>query len=142
MPVESALRLAPFLASPWASDRYLQGKELVSVVRHQRQFCVKLSWSWTRCNRVVSGIIQFMENAVDALILDLLEWVAGRERTYRDVLEAWRTSCPRLPVWEDAIDRGLVRRERVEGRSIVTVTAKGFALLEEFGRVSLGGGQE
>ncbi len=83
-----------------------------------------------------------MENAVDALILDLLEWVAGRERTYGEVLGAWRTSCPRLPVWEDANDRGLVRRERVEGRSIVTVTAKGFALLEEFGRVSLGGGRE
>jgi DNA-binding PadR family transcriptional regulator len=76
-------------------------------------------------------MMKIMENAVDALILDLLEWVASRERTYRDVLDAWRTSCPRLPVWEDANDRGLVRRERVEGRSIVTVTAKGFALLEE-----------
>jgi hypothetical protein len=120
----------------------MQGKELVFVVRHQRELCVKLSWRWPGCNRVLCGIIQFMENTVDALILDLLEWVASRERTYRDVLEAWRTSCPRLPVWEDANDRGLVARERVDGRSIVTVTAKGFALLEECGRVSVEGTRE
>ena len=80
-----------------------------------------------------------MENAVDALILDLLEWVGSRERTYREVLEAWRTSCPRLPVWEDATDRGLVRRERADSGSIVTVTSKGLALLKQSGRQSVGG---
>jgi len=37
---------------------------------------------------------------VEALILDLLEWVANGERTYEEVMDAWRTSCPKLPVWE------------------------------------------
>jgi hypothetical protein len=39
---------------------------------------------------------------LDALILDLLEWLAGRERSYEEVMEAWRTSCPKLSVWEEA----------------------------------------
>ena len=40
-----------------------------------------------------------MSDAVDALILDLLEWVGPHARPYAEVMEAWRTSCPRLPVW-------------------------------------------
>ena len=42
------------------------------------------------------------------LILDLVEWVVRAPRPYPEVMAAWRTSCPRLPVWEDAVDRGLV----------------------------------
>jgi hypothetical protein len=68
---------------------------------------------------------------VEALILDLLEWVAHRERTYEEVMDAWRTSCPRLPVWEDANDRGLVATEHTNGRSIVRITASGLALLDQ-----------
>ena len=45
---------------------------------------------------------------VENLILDLLEWLAVRDRTYEEVMAAWRTSCPRLPVWEEANDRGLL----------------------------------
>jgi hypothetical protein len=75
-----------------------------------------------------------MRNAVDVLILDLLEWLANRERSYQEAIDAWRTSCPRLPVWEDANDRGLVSRERTNGRSIVRVTSKGLAFLEQSGR--------
>ena len=67
---------------------------------------------------------------VDALILDLLEWLATRERTYEEVMEAWRTSCPKLPVWEDATDRGFVTREELNGRSIVAVSPLGRALLD------------
>jgi D-3-phosphoglycerate dehydrogenase / 2-oxoglutarate reductase len=70
-------------------------------------------------------------NAVDALILDLLEWLAARERTYAETMEAWRTSCPRLPVWEEATTRGLVAREHADGRATVRVTAAGIALLEQ-----------
>jgi hypothetical protein len=70
-----------------------------------------------------------MSDAVDALILDLLEFVANAERGYAEVMEAWRTSCPRLPVWEDAVDRGLIARTNAKGRSIVTVTQAGLALL-------------
>jgi hypothetical protein len=43
-----------------------------------------------------------------ALVLQLLAWVSERPRTYAETMEAWRTSCPRLPVWEDANDGGLV----------------------------------
>ena len=43
---------------------------------------------------------------VENLILDLLEWLGKQDRTYEDTMEAWRTSCPKLPVWEDATERG------------------------------------
>jgi hypothetical protein len=72
-----------------------------------------------------------MTDSVEPLILDLLEWLSSRERSYAEVMDAWRTSCPRLPVWEDANDRGLVERERANGRSIVRVSPKGLALLEQ-----------
>src|SRR5262249_44982149 len=47
-----------------------------------------------------------MSDRLDPLVLDLVEWVAKEPRPYAQVLEAWRTSCPRLTVWEDASDRG------------------------------------
>ena len=53
-----------------------------------------------------------MSDTVDALILDLLEWMGPEPRPYAEVLEAWRTSCPRLPVWEDANARGFITRGR------------------------------
>jgi len=68
---------------------------------------------------------------VDPLILDLLDWLTSRERTYEEVIEVWRTSCPRLPVWEDARDRGFVAQENFNGREIVTVTTAGFAFLQQ-----------
>lgn len=68
-------------------------------------------------------------DVVEPLILDLLDWLASGERSYEEVMDAWRTSCPRLPVWEDANDRGLVQMEESNGRSIVRVTPAGFGLL-------------
>jgi hypothetical protein len=63
---------------------------------------------------------------VDALILDLLEWIGPSPRPYAEVLEAWRTSCPRLPVWEDANDRGFITRHAAPGRgALVSVSATG-----------------
>ena len=70
-----------------------------------------------------------MSDAVDALVLDLVEWVAKRERTYAEVMDAWRTSCPRLQMWEDANDRGFLIRDHVDGRAIVRVTPLGLALI-------------
>ncbi len=67
---------------------------------------------------------------VEALILDLLQWLATRQRSYEEVMEAWRTSCPRLPVWEDANDRGLVTREEINGRRIVGLSPSGRAFLD------------
>jgi hypothetical protein len=72
-----------------------------------------------------------MVDTVENLILDLLEWLGRRERTYQETVEGWRTACPRLPVSEDATERGLVETERANGRSIVRVTPSGHALLEE-----------
>ncbi len=70
-------------------------------------------------------------DTVDVLILDLLEWVAMSERTYAEVMDAWRTSCPRLPVWENATQRGLITREHANGRALVRITSAGVALLEQ-----------
>ena len=72
------------------------------------------------------------DSLAEPLILDLLEWVAKRrEAAYEEVMDAWRTSCPRLPVWEDANERGLIATESVDGRCIVKVTAPGLALLAQ-----------
>lgn len=48
------------------------------------------------------------DRVVDALVLDLLSWIGAEGRSYVEVMEAWRTSCPRLPVWEEANLRGFV----------------------------------
>lgn len=69
----------------------------------------------------------------EPLILDLVEWVARKPRPYAEVMEAWRTSCPRLPVWEDAVDRGLVERQS-GGEVLVSVTAAGLDYLKDNGR--------
>lgn len=67
---------------------------------------------------------------VDALILDLLEWIGPGSRPYGEVMDAWRTSCPGLPVWEEAGDRGLVARGHdADGGVVVSVTARGAELL-------------
>jgi D-3-phosphoglycerate dehydrogenase len=72
-----------------------------------------------------------MTDTVETLILDLVEWVELSERTYEETMDAWRTSCPRLPVWEDASERGLVGRMIVNGRVMVRATSDGLALLKE-----------
>jgi D-3-phosphoglycerate dehydrogenase len=71
-----------------------------------------------------------------ALIVDLLRWLDARERTYRETMDAWRTSCPRLPVWEDAVDGGFVEIGREEGGDVllVAITSKGRAFLERHAR--------
>ena len=56
-----------------------------------------------------------MSATVDNLILDLLEWIGPSSRPYTETMDAWRTSCPRLPVWEDATDRGFITRRRDPG---------------------------
>lgn len=68
---------------------------------------------------------------VEPLVLDLLEWLSSRDRTYEEAMDAWRTSCPKLSVWEDANDRGLISREYVDGRELVKVTTQGRTLLQQ-----------
>jgi len=73
-----------------------------------------------------------LSEPVEALILDLLEWLGPTPRPYAEVMDAWRTSCPRLPVWEDANDLGLVSIENSNDRPSVRVTPAGFELLRKF----------
>lgn len=73
-----------------------------------------------------------MQDRPDPLVLDLVEWVARRPRPYAEVMELWRTSCPRLTVWEDALERGLVTRDT--GGATVAVTALGQRYLSEHRR--------
>jgi hypothetical protein len=68
--------------------------------------------------------------------MDLVAFVAAAPRPYEEVIDAWRTSCPRLTVWEDAIDRGLIARFRAEDKTlIVQATGAGLRLLQESGRL-------
>ncbi len=72
-----------------------------------------------------------MPDTVDALILDLLEWIGPHPRPYAEVMDAWRTSCPRLPVWEEANERGLVVRRREPGRGeCISVSMAGREYLQ------------
>jgi len=67
-----------------------------------------------------------MSDPTESLILDLLEWIGRAPRPYAEVMEAWRTSCPRLPVWEEANARGFVEQRHVEGSvAVVTVSDAG-----------------
>ena len=81
---------------------------------------VKLNMSHKRSGAAMEPL---MTEANYALVLDLVEWIAIQPRTYTEIMEAWRTSCPRLTIWEDATDQGLVVREYREG---VGVGKRGF----------------
>jgi len=83
--------------------------------------------------------------ATDALVLDLVEWIAREPRLYSEVIDAWRTSCPRLTIWEDAVDRGYVARQAVAGQGVagqgvagqgvrIAITEGGAKFLREHGR--------
>lgn len=71
--------------------------------------------------------------ALTAPMRQLLSWIQERPRTYDEVMDAWRSSCPRLTVWEDALEAGYVRATRStetgEVVIVVTVTARGLAAL-------------
>jgi hypothetical protein len=76
-----------------------------------------------------------MTETTDALVLDLVEWIGREPRLYSDVIETWRTSCPRLTIWEDAVDRGYVTRQSAVGQGVrVAITASGAKFLREHGR--------
>ena len=64
------------------------------------------------------------------LTIQFPEWLAERPRTYRETMDAWRTSCPRLAIWENALSAGLVRLGRGAFRERrVTLTARGRSVL-------------
>ncbi len=69
------------------------------------------------------------------LVLDLIEWVGRSPKPYADVMDAWRTSCPQLQIWEDAIDNGfIVHRFSKPKGATVSVTEKGLEFLRANGR--------
>jgi hypothetical protein len=66
------------------------------------------------------------DGVVDSLVLDLLEWIDPNPRPYDEVLEVWRTSCPRLPVWEEPNDRGFLVSISQPGHGrLVSISADG-----------------
>lgn len=72
-----------------------------------------------------------MPEPLDPLTLEFLAWVLSRRRTYAEAMEAWQTTCPRHPVWEDALIEGFIRVESQDHQCEVILTARGRAILEE-----------
>ena len=72
-----------------------------------------------------------MQQIVSPATLEFLTWIARRPRTYAEAMDAWRTSCPRLSAWEDALGDGLI--EVASGGRLqeagVTLTEQGRAML-------------
>ena len=75
------------------------------------------------------------QSPADAMTIELLQWVARQPRTYHETMDAWRTGCPRFPVWEDAHSAGLVRVTRAHG------TGPGLVELTPQGREMVGAGE-
>jgi hypothetical protein len=73
-----------------------------------------------------------MAEPVSLLLREFLTWVASRPRTYAEAMEAWRSTCPRHTVWEDALVAGLIQLES-DGtlqQPEVSLTARGRAVLD------------
>jgi hypothetical protein len=70
-----------------------------------------------------------MSETINALLYDMLAWLACEPQPYAEVMDAWRTSCPRLTVWEDAVERGLVEHSRIDRIAVVQITSEGRAFL-------------
>jgi hypothetical protein len=76
-----------------------------------------------------------MSDILTSLTLDFLAWLDAEPRDYADVMDAWRTSCPRLTVWEDAIDADLITRVHSPGQPVrIGLTRRGKTLLAEHSR--------
>jgi hypothetical protein len=81
-----------------------------------------------------------MSSVIEPLILDLLEWISPDSRPYAEVMDAWRTSCPRLPVWEDANERGYIEQQHQPGLgTLISVSALGAEHLRNSRRPSIAG---
>ena len=70
-----------------------------------------------------------MSDSPSLIMIQFLSWVADRPRTYAQTMEAWRTTCPRLSVWEDSVIEDLVRIDG--GHRAVTLTPRGRAVLRK-----------
>jgi hypothetical protein len=66
-------------------------------------------------------------DVVSEPVQQLIDWLAPGPRSYAETIEAWRTHCPRISPWEDALAQGLIAIERSDGRSLVVLTDAGAA---------------
>ena len=75
--------------------------------------------------------MEYSATASIALTQQFLTWVAESPRTYGQAMEAWRSTCPRMPIWEDAVRDGLVRMENdgAMRSSRIVLTSRGKARL-------------
>jgi hypothetical protein len=91
-----------------------------------------------RCHASSLLKLKQMSDTLTPLVLDLLEWIAAKPRPYTEVMDAWRTSCPKLTVWEEANDRRFVTQRRANGsEAMVELTPHGRTFLESSGRITL-----
>jgi len=83
-----------------------------------------------------------LTDIIDPLVRDLVEWIAREPRAQREVLDAWRTSCPRLMIWETALERGLVERKLLEGQgAFVFATDAGRRFVRNYDKPALRAGR-
>lgn len=82
------------------------------------------------------GAVTKADPAVTGAMREFLTWVAVRARSYAETMDAWRTSCPRSSVWEDASIAGFVALEDIDGRTTVALTSRGSASLAGVARSS------
>jgi hypothetical protein len=71
-----------------------------------------------------------MDTVIEPLILDFVDWLAERERNYKQVMYAWGRSRSRLLIWSKANRRRLVTTEIVNGHCVVKPTSLGLILGE------------
>jgi len=70
--------------------------------------------------------------SVSLSIIEFLKWISLRPRTYGEAMESWRSTCPRLTIWEDALAKGYIQVESgtAMDQSKVTLTDRGQSLLD------------
>ena len=107
------------------------------VDARRRRFHQRNGYTCRRTRRPIRAVPDRTREApvsdpVDALILDLLDWIGPQSRPYAEVMDAWRTSCPRLPVWEEANARGYIIREHSHRTGArISLSPLGLAALEQ-----------
>ena len=70
-----------------------------------------------------------IDPVIRPLVNDLLTSLSRQDQPYEEMMKAWRTSCPRLPVWEEVNDRGFVVRDNRDGERIIRITKHGTEYL-------------
>jgi hypothetical protein len=77
-----------------------------------------------------------MSEATNLLMIEFLDWISSRRRTYSETLEAWQSHCPRQTIWEDALIEELIQLDRSGPARDphVILTARGSAMLNGNGK--------